>query len=341
MKGLALNMQKNKLRAPFSSEEVENSWAISYGDMITLLLGFFVIFFNIKSETMNMTLIQKDLDKYFKNQSQIEEGRKVAQVQDKNAGPGVPIASTQLVNSLKLKSNLEGERILVEFPGVSFFNSASHQLTESGKDVLKDFSRAIEGHLGQFRLVVRGYTDGIPVSKGSRYKDNLELSAFRSISAIRFLANQGLNLSQMRIAGYGESSLSRQAINSKDRGDERKIVIVIEPLDHTEKVESQGAYLMPDKGIEEIEKTNLNDRKISSLNTKNPLLVGAEELLGDELSWKNLEYKSNEALFYIDDLISKNKLYQKYLNYLVERNLKKQGYSQKEIEKINKQRTKQ
>lgn len=337
-------MDKSKLRAKFSSEEVENNWAISYGDMITLLLGFFVIFFNIKSETMNMALIQKDLDKYFQNQAQSQEGRKVAQAQEKNTESGVPIASTQLVNSLKVKSNLEGERILVEFPGVSFFNSANHQLTKSGKEVLQDFSEAIQGHLGQFRLVVRGYTDANPLSKNSQYKDNLELSAFRSISAIRFLAERGVNLSQMRIAGYGESSFSRQALSPEMLGDQRKIVIVIEPLDHTEKMESQGASVIPGKGIENVEKAEVPSRSVSSLNDKSPILSGIEVLLGEEVSLQNLEYNFNEVLFSIDDAIGRNEYYQKLVKRLVKRDLENQGLSEKEIEfelNKNKQRTKQ
>ena len=31
--------------------DTEGSWAISYGDMITLLLGFFILFFSLEPET--------------------------------------------------------------------------------------------------------------------------------------------------------------------------------------------------------------------------------------------------------------------------------------------------
>ena len=100
---------------------------------------------------------------------------------------------------------------------------------------MTEFSNAIKDHLGLFRLVVRGYTDIKPVNPGARYKDNLELSAFRSISAIRYLANQGIRMENMRIAGFGESSMSRENLDAQDLSQQRKVVIVIEPLDHTER----------------------------------------------------------------------------------------------------------
>ncbi len=226
-------MEHNKLRNIQSSEEVENNWAISYGDMITLLLGFFVIFFNIKNETMNLQLVHKDITKYFET----SDGRGPSAI----AGTGGkeqqrPGTLTETIAAkLKVKANIDGEKIIIEFPNTSFFDSSAYELNETGKAALTEFSNAIKDHLGLFRLVVRGYTDIKPVNPGARYKDNLELSAFRSISAIRYLANQGIRMENMRIAGFGESSMSRESLDVKDLSQQRKVVIVIEPLDHTER----------------------------------------------------------------------------------------------------------
>jgi len=42
-------------------------------------------------------------------------------------------------------------------------------------------------------------------------------------------------MENMRIAGFGESSMSRESLDIKDLSQQRKVVIVIEPLDHTER----------------------------------------------------------------------------------------------------------
>src|SRR5690606_25463464 len=157
------------------SEDTENNWAISYGDMITLLLGFFVLFFNIKSQVLDMNLIKKDLDEYFSSKPGPVQQNVVGQKDGKVTSP---LYSSDVANSFKIRSNMDGERILIEFPGISFFESGNHTLTKEGKEALGEFSKAISKHLGSFRLVVRGYTDGKPLKHQKVYQDNLELSAF-------------------------------------------------------------------------------------------------------------------------------------------------------------------
>lgn len=326
-------MEHNKLRSPFQAEEVENNWAISYGDMITLLLGFFVIFFNIKSETVNLNLVKKDLDKYFESAKSEESGRSVAQVQDKKNFKNTPLLTTDISNRLQIKSNLEGERILVEFPGISFFKSASHDLTKEGKLALSDFSSAIDQHLGLFRLVVRGYTDALPLNPRSKYKDNLELSAFRSISAIRYLANQGISLENMRIAGYGESSVNRSERDKKELQNQRKVVIVIEPLDHTERVSVKVKTKVPDHavGIEEVVNAEVPSREISSmrdLSSLDKIMVEVQKRLPNPepviLALKKQSQKINKK-------ISENEKYKSIIDYFVGKKLKAKGYSDEQV----------
>lgn len=325
-------MEHNKLRRPFKTEQVENNWAISYGDMITLLLGFFVIFFNIKTDTININLIKKDLDKYF------NEGQKQSQLRTPSANgvsngkETVPVLTSNIQNVLKIKSNIEGEKILVEFPGVSFFNSASDVLTKEGQEALTDFSKAIIGHLGLFRLVVRGYTDNKPVKSNHRYKDNLELSAFRSISAIRYLAGEGINLENMRIAGYGESSLSRQAVEDKQSSEQRKIVIVIEPLDHTERAPrgKKEAFSRPKKTIERVAEAVIPGQDFSTI-------IGEDSfwnLILEVPEYDDVVYNANECLFWVDRLITENVLYQSFLQYLVELKVKKRRKAEQEVKDL-------
>lgn len=326
-------MKQSKLRAPFHTEEVENNWAISYGDMITLLLGFFVLFFNIKTEMVNIHLIKKDLDQYFDSSNQ--SNRQPTAITDSSNNQGSTI-STNLSQKLKVKSNIEGEKILVEFPGVSFFDQGSFSLTQDGQNALKDFASAISNHMGLFRLVVRGYTDGKAVKANARYKDNLELSAFRSISAIRYLSQKGVKLENMRIAGYGESSLSRQAKVKDQEGVQRKVVIVIEPLDHTEKmpvmeqIEKSGAKIMN----QDTDSKKASEREVASVASNQGLAVFTSlemPKIGD------IEFMINQVAIDIDLKIGQTSWYQTYLNYMVKKDLMKKGYSREQAEELVKE----
>jgi chemotaxis protein MotB len=324
-------MKHSKLRAPFSGEEVENNWAISYGDMITLLLGFFVIFFNIKNETMNLNLIKKDLDQYFDSPQGQSQQRDPALAESLGDQQTVPVLTSDISNALQIKSNLEGERILVEFPGVSFFQSASHRLTPSGQEALQNFSQAISSHLGLFRLVVRGYTDGQPVKGTSRYKDNLELSAFRSLSAIRFLSKQGIRLEHMRVAGFGESSKSRVDKAKEDYEQQRKVVIVIEPLDHTERPPLQEKGEAPQKPIEEVSAVHIQGREPASVVKAMTLKDHLAQIYSQVPQWSEVQYQVDDTLIRWDLSIEQHPLYQRFLDYLVRRELKDKGYSEKQI----------
>ncbi len=309
-------MKENRLRAPFQTEEVENNWAISYGDMITLLLGFFVLFFNIRTDVVNIKLLKKDLDEYFAAES--NASRTPSSAQTPSGQETVPVITSNIANKLQIKSNIEGERILVEFPGISFFNSGSRDLTKSGQEALAKFAKALDGHLGLFRLVVRGYTDQKPVSGRSGYHDNLELSAFRSISAIRYLSQQGVHLEKMRIAGYGESSWSRKEKELAQEASQRKVVIVIEPLDHTERLpaSTEGSARMGEESIEN------SGAAIQGLNEKT-----------NELSLQ-------EVLYQVNNKIESLQWYQQFVDYLIRLELRRQGNSPKKVETIMKEHQK-
>lgn len=327
---------RNKLKERQHSAEIENSWEISYGDMITLLLAFFVMFFNIKSETVNMKLIKKDLDKYFAHKTEGREPTSQPGSADDH-GPqkaNLPIISSQVQNSLKVKSNIYGQNILIDFPNVEFFKSGKVDLTKDGKKALEEFTKAVSNHLGSFRLVVRGYTDNSPL-KHSRFKDNLELSAARSISAIRYMSTQGVGTQYMRIAGYGESDGSREVPTTS--ANQRKISIVLEPLEHAEKADTKNAKAdtRDKKAIEDLETAQVpvaEETAVSGVATINGYLETAKDWIEDlEISDKLHAARSPATYF---NWIEERPWYQGALRWAIERDLHERDYSDEEIKEI-------
>jgi flagellar motor protein MotB len=60
-----MNFLKNHKEVA-SEEESEGTWAVSYGDMITLLLSFFVIFYNTDFEKEKTLKINHHLYYYYR-----------------------------------------------------------------------------------------------------------------------------------------------------------------------------------------------------------------------------------------------------------------------------------
>ena len=240
---------KQRLYQQFQEKRHQNSpehegasnWAISYGDMITLLLAFFVLFFNINPQKANdFKLLVNLLDSEFNDAPQKES------IRTPTAVWGLPTTSTEgeyaqlnplLKNRFESAITVEKNRMIVEFPNVSFFESSSFQMTQDGILALERFAGVFSQFTGEMRLIVRGYTDNRPVKSksGRMFRDNLELSALRAISALRILESKGVPFKLMRIGGYGETDKSNDKSDSKVMSYDRKVVLVVEPLDETER----------------------------------------------------------------------------------------------------------
>ncbi len=185
----------------FTAEEIdtEGSWAISYGDMITLLLSFFVMFFSFDFKKEREDLL---IDNVIKNMSMAlgDIGSS-----DKN---GVVENETVQLEDLNEVTTIATEarkgKIIVFFKGANFFDSGKTQVNGEGEKFLKVFAKKYLPFAGKFRLKVQAFTDDKPVKLGHyRFKNNVELSALRSISVMQYLQKTGLPINQLEIGGKG------------------------------------------------------------------------------------------------------------------------------------------
>lgn len=222
--------------------ESEGSWAISYGDMITLLLSFFVIFFSTDFE-------REKVDKLNRHLSFELDGAVASKGEDKGAaaaGSGWaddarPDAKLPDISGMEIKAQPVGENVVVTFKAVSFYASGRVTLEPKGEALLREFAGKYLPYAGNYRLAVKGFTDKRPVihrpDRFKKYDDNLELSALRSLAAMRVLQQSGVPLNRMEIAGAGELEAINRILPShegltKEELDaySRTIVLVVQPV---------------------------------------------------------------------------------------------------------------
>jgi len=228
----------------------EGSWAISYGDMITLLLAFFIIFFSIQTpekvrKVLNNAMIASlaSLDPKVEEkarQKNSEEPYGHQKQSEGDQGPSTQKDGGQVLKALSMKAEKtgiqiekSGEKVVISFPDTSFFSSGNTDLTRDGQKELDKFVAKYLPFSGQNRLHIVGYSDKRPVPGGRRYHDNLELSVLRAVAAQRYLQNAGIPLDRTRLAGFGVSQTAgSQSQNISDEYQlalSRKIVLIIEP----------------------------------------------------------------------------------------------------------------
>lgn len=230
---LTVQRKKNKLKSRVDSE---GTWAISYGDMITLLLAFFVLFFTVDPEKERTEQLSNSLVVSLSEGSSNLDNKKPNEDLNFGKEPGDGIEE-KMVKKWGAEIHKVGHKIIVDFPSVSFFQLGNIQVNDDGGSVLREFAAKYIPYSGQYMLGIRAYTDSRPILYKKRYKDNLELSALRSVSAMRVLRRAGIPLDRMKLGGYGELNVtydnlkqqSKKKYNQDELAFARRVVLVIEP----------------------------------------------------------------------------------------------------------------
>ena len=245
----SLSRRTVRHRAGAEEADFEGSWAVSYGDMITLLLTFFILFFNIgkKSES------GRGIDAAILAEFGAETTRSIASTPAAARLPGVSESAGSEIAAIpgavtgpSPKAGVDpevlkkfdglvyssGARLIVEFTGTSFFDRGSTTVTPTGAAALERFVHRYLPFAGATTLGIRGFTDETPVHAGAnrKFSDNLELSTLRALAAMRVIQRAGVPLSRMRISGLGELTAPlRTPASSKDQPLSRRVVLTIEP----------------------------------------------------------------------------------------------------------------
>lgn len=207
----ALNGLKNN-RSRFSDER--DSWLISFSDIITMLLCFFMLFYSNKEknnkselETLAIDLSQKFGQQVLKD---MKEGD-VRQIIEKQYG------LSGLYNSLlKLESDKEAkvlnfrDHISIEFPKGNMFASGSQNLLPDAKIKLKNVIEELGRYRGKVNMTVVAYTDPSPVipSNYRWWNSNEELSALRALQTQKLFLENGFLAEDIFIMGKGVRKFS-------------------------------------------------------------------------------------------------------------------------------------
>jgi flagellar motor protein MotB len=159
--------------------DTEGSWAISYGDMITLLLSFFILFFSTNKDRDRMNAMEDALFTVLSKPDRTPASASPASAAE-------PKVEDKVRDELAAQVYKVGNRLIVEFPSVSFFHFGKVEVTKEGQKELEKFTKLFLPYAGNYVVGIRAFTDHKKVlrRKTARFQDNLELSALRSIASM-------------------------------------------------------------------------------------------------------------------------------------------------------------
>tara|TARA_B100000959_G_scaffold282020_1_gene347517 strand:- start:91 stop:777 length:687 start_codon:yes stop_codon:yes gene_type:complete len=186
----------------------KNTWLISYGDLITLLITFFIMMISVESGRISqvhkwinqqLTYSTEEFKEYItdKNISGIN-------VQQDTKGIHITIQSKGMFKEGDAVPNRELISQLTHIANViDSLNIISLDKIPSYKEDLMFFRK--KGLDWVVKILVEGHTDNIRIIPGSRYNNNWELSAARAQTVMRALQEQiDLPSEYFAIKGYSE-----------------------------------------------------------------------------------------------------------------------------------------
>ncbi|HAZ11620.1 MAG: hypothetical protein A2X86_18010 [Bdellovibrionales bacterium GWA2_49_15] len=196
-----------------------SSWAVSYSDLITLLLCFFILFFAIFSQKQ-----AQEMDKRTKEAMTIAEEKIKAAQQPKTLGLMAEQINEQfarLENVYSLVYELPGietvknrDHFLIVFSDGNFFDAGSYDLNIFGQYRMALVLERLLPYANQLFVEIQGHSDNSPVThKYDNFKTNIELSALRAIGVYNYFLQFGFPEESMSIAGY---SYHRPIVDNKE-----------------------------------------------------------------------------------------------------------------------------
>ncbi len=216
---------------PPPAEEGAPLWTVTFGDMMSLLLTFFILLFSMSEiKVEKFLLASESLREAMGGTARDpiddplglmpDEVDPDLELQNPSAGTGsdawkealadayMDVIASQMSELVDERGLHETFEVVQEGDGI-YLRVRSSALFESGRAALNPGSRVVLDDLASLtgnidiRLVVSGHADNVPI-RGGTFASNWELSAARAAGVARVLVVSGQSPELVRVESYGE-----------------------------------------------------------------------------------------------------------------------------------------
>ena len=246
-------------------------WLLTYADMITLLMAFFIMMYSMS--VLNLTKfknaaisIRSGFGGVLKGQGQSVLGSsgkfaaKPSPIQGDTAGVSWKVIKplvdyTRNDESAKKTVSLgEDERglIITLLSDRTLFGTGRAEVRPRAYPILDRVAELL-GKTSN-RIQVEGHTCNLPL-RGSRYRNNLELSVARAMNVLNYLEREkGLPSNRFSVAGYGSTRPIRPNDSEENRRGNRRVEIVLVRRESIEGPQPPSPDVNSDRRVPEIRK---------------------------------------------------------------------------------------
>ncbi len=168
----------------------DESWLLSYADLITNLLIFFVMLLSVAE--ISTTKMQEVRERM----SGVQSPTSLSSIQDEI---DARIREQHLEEMVSTDLTDDGLKLMLNSGVV--FDSAEAEIRADLEPVLASMLKTLVPYAGRYRFAVEGHTDDRPIT-GDRFRSNWELSTARANAVRARLEAVGVDGARVRVEGY-------------------------------------------------------------------------------------------------------------------------------------------
>ncbi len=236
---------KNK-KPPHEHSSGKDRYLITYADLITLLLGLFVILYaSSQVDSEKFSEMSQAFTKYFKNQpAQVLQGGDGVLEGNKRGVPEpmllptsnksletVEKEATQALSSFVQKGLVQlkrsGNNLVIVLPEKLLFKSAKADIQPEGLTVIDTLSGVLRSL--RFVIMVDGHTDSKPI-RTFQYESNWHLSVARALSVGYRMIRSGVPEENFVLRGFGAQRPVKENSTADGKAGNRRVEITISQL---------------------------------------------------------------------------------------------------------------
>jgi chemotaxis protein MotB len=226
--------------------EASSAWIVTYSDMVTLMLCFFVALFN--PEDVDPSQLAALITAFSNTGIGVSPGGKTLQegkaaelgnsinslpAQDRGKAMGTAMRKAVSlfvpeVRSSKVKITQDERGLVISLASDAFFNPASARVNiEETRDILIRLASLLNStEVGIRKVRVEGHTDSVDVDRVV-WQDNWQLSTERARAVLRYLVDFGVIEKRFQVAGFADTMPVSNNNTDEGRAYNRRVDIVI------------------------------------------------------------------------------------------------------------------
>jgi len=225
----------------------KDDWLLTYADMVTLLMIFFILLMNPDNpiDSQRIELIVQSFQglgilrggNTLSAGALAELGNDVSTMPSTTQGIRLNEARKLAVSEfrpeiqnrfVKIKEDERG--LVISLAGDILFQRASAEINlEQSRNTLQKLASFIDfEEIADRKIRLEGHTDSTPTDADGPWPTNWELSSERSAAVLHYLVDYGANEARFQIAGFADTvKLKDPELQEEDRAENRRVDIVI------------------------------------------------------------------------------------------------------------------